>query len=115
MIVLGFHGFHFSLGIDWMGSNSVSINIASKAVWIKTLEEESIVYFQGESVIFVYLFMVEVLERKLENIEVVYEFLDVFYEILGLPPKKVAKFRTYPPPGKALKPLNRWYPYFRMK
>ena len=57
-------------------------------------------YCRGDSVLSTYLFSVEVLERRLEDVKVVCEFPDVFQEISGLPPSRVVEFRIDLVPGR---------------
>ena len=56
---------------------------------------------QGESVLSTYLFILEVPEKRLEDVAVVFEFADVFLEIPGMTPYRFVEFRIDLVPGTA--------------
>lgn len=49
--------------------------------------------YHGESVLSTYLYTLEVLESRLEDVELVCEFHDVYQEIPGIPPHRVEESR----------------------
>ena len=77
-----------------MRQNSVNLDTVNRAVWIQPPGEQPVVeYCRGDIVLSTYLFSVEVPEMRLEYVEVVQDFPDVFQEISGLPPSRVVEVR----------------------
>lgn len=102
LIVLGFEGFHYILGMDWMEKNGVTVDTARRTVTIALPGQlPVVVQCQGESVLSTFIFSLEVPEQQLEDVPIVCEFPDVFQEIPGLPPPRVVEFRIDLLPGTA--------------
>lgn len=49
--------------------------------------------YKEESLLYTYLYTLDILEKRLEDVEVVCDILVIFQEILGLPPLRVVEFR----------------------
>ncbi|XP_021746154.1 uncharacterized protein LOC110712037 [Chenopodium quinoa] len=125
LIEFGLSNFDIILGMDWLSKYSAKIRCRSQKVQLSTAEGELVTHWKhGEAkclrIIFmiklakyikkghpVYFCTVKNLEHeetiKLENIEVVNEFLDVFpEEIPRIPPKRAIDFTIELVPGTTL-------------
>ena len=88
-VVLRFEGFHLILGMDWMSKNHVVLDTQSRVIRLACPGRAEIINqcsSQNENVFSSFLFSIAPSELKIEDIEVVQDFPNVFQEIPGLPP-----------------------------
>ena len=104
LLVLGFEGFDVILGMDWLSEHLVLLDCGRRRLTI-TLPEGNTLVHQCETprdtVMTSFLYSLELPDRKLEDVPVVKEFVDVFEEVKGLPPRRVVEFHIDLVPGAA--------------
>ena len=104
LYVLGFSGFDVILGMDWLTKNLVMLDCGRRRIVLLEPGKEDVVHdceTPGDSIMTSFLYSIEIPERKLEDVEVVRDFPDVFEEVQGLPPRRVVEFRIDLVPGAA--------------
>jgi hypothetical protein len=101
LIVLSGQGIDVILGMSWMKLHKAILDIAARLV-----HQNSPVY--GKVTLLLPMiarikaFLHHVVERRLENIHVVWEFLDVFHDDLpGMPPERAIELKIELQPGTA--------------
>jgi hypothetical protein len=113
LIMMGFTGFHIILGMDWMNTNHVSLDLAQRQIHFSIPGYPPFSYHcrnNGESVLSSFLFSVELPTQDIHDVPIVLEFEDVFQDIPGLPPRREVEFRIDLIPGSA--PISK--PFYRL-
>jgi Retroviral aspartyl protease/Retrotransposon gag protein/Zinc knuckle len=104
LYVLGFEGFDMILGLDWLSKFRALID-CGRRVLVLTLPEGEVLEHQCETpsdnVLTSLLYTIEIPKLPVEEVPVVKDFVDVFAEITGLPPRRVVEFRIDLVPGAA--------------
>jgi hypothetical protein len=102
LIILSGQGIYVILGMSWMKLHKAILDITARLVHLNSpMYGKVILHLSMVARIKVSLH--HVVDRKLEDIHVVREFLDVLPDDLsGMPPKRAIKFKIELQPGMAL-------------
>ena len=104
LYVLGFEGFDMIPGLDWLSKFGAVIDCGRRVLVLKLPRGEVLEHqceTPGDTVLTSLLYTIEIPKLPVEEVPVVREFVDVFAEITGLPPRRVVEFRIDLVPGAA--------------
>jgi hypothetical protein len=101
LIILNGQGIDIILGMSWMKTHNAVLDISSRLVHLNSaIYEKVTLHLPVISRIKASLH--HVVERKIEEIHVVWDFLNAFPDdLLGMPPEKAIEFKNELQPGKA--------------
>jgi hypothetical protein len=99
LLVLGLEGMDIILGADWMTQHRVVLDVAARALEIRSPTfEDLVLYLPSQDSTRSCAFAM--IELPLKKIPVVYEYADVFPdELLGMPPDRDIEFAIEMQPG----------------